>query len=72
LDGLPRLDLDGADTAAISQGRAVQVSTTRPPGIQGLVRLYDAAGGFLGLGAILIESNEVIPKRLVSSVRGQA
>jgi tRNA pseudouridine55 synthase len=72
LDGLPRLDLDGADTAAISQGRAVQVSSTQPPGIEGLVRLYDPAGRFLGLGAILIESGEVIPKRLLSSVRGQA
>jgi len=72
LDGLPRLDLDGADTAAISQGRPIQVSSTQPAGIEGLVRLYDPVGGFLGLGAILIESGEVIPKRLVSSVTGQA
>jgi len=36
------------------------------------VRLYDPAGGFLGLGAIVIESGEVIPKRLVSSGAGGA
>ena len=72
LDSLPRIDLDAADAAAISQGRAVQGSSTQPPGIEGLVRLYDPAGGFLGLGAILIESGEVIPKRLVSSGAGGA
>jgi tRNA pseudouridine55 synthase len=70
LDGLPRLDLDAADAAAISQGRAVQASSTQTPGIEGLVRLYDSAGGFLGLGAILVESSQVIPKRLVSSAPG--
>jgi tRNA pseudouridine55 synthase len=72
LDGLPRIDLDAADAAAISQGRAVQTSSTQPPGMEGLVRLYDSAGGFLGLGAILVESGEVIPKRLVSSFAGGA
>ena len=72
LDSLPRIDLDAADAAAISQGRAVQPSSTQPPGMEGLVRLYDSAGGFLGLGAILVESGEVVPKRLVSSVAGGA
>ena len=68
LDGLPRLDLDGADAAAISQGRAVQAvihSTPRNRRAGAVVRLRR----WYSWDLVRFSLNRVksIPKRLVSS-----
>jgi len=56
---LPAIQLDATATAAVRHGQAV----SSPPGQAGLVRLYDVAGAFLGLGET-DAAGRLRPKRL--------
>ena len=73
LTGLPRLDLDGDGAVAVIRGRAITIPSAQAWGDgSGMVRLYDSSGAFLGLGEIVGEAGEVVPKRLVSQAHRQS
>jgi tRNA pseudouridine55 synthase len=68
LQHLPAVRLSEGDVARVRQGRAVSVAAGAPSaatGTEGRVRLYDAAGGFLGIGAVE-NSGTVRPRRLLN------
>jgi tRNA pseudouridine55 synthase len=67
LQHLPAVPLSEHDAARVRHGQAVSIATgtlTAPAG-EGRVRLYDAAGGFLGIGAIE-SAGTVRPRRLLN------
>jgi tRNA pseudouridine55 synthase len=57
----PAAQLSAAEANAVRHGQSL-LAVERPPG---LVRLYDAAGGLLGLGEVLPEGR-LVPRRLVA------
>lgn len=59
---LPRVDLDGVHSAAILQGRAIELPTAAP----GMVRIYGDGGRFLGLGEQTADG-KLSPKRLIAT-----
>jgi hypothetical protein len=61
--GLPAIVLVDDAVARIVQGQAALVDTL--PGTTGLVRLYDQARQFLGLGEL--QATRLLPKRLVAT-----
>jgi tRNA pseudouridine55 synthase len=62
LKDLPAVHLSEGDAARVRHGQAVSAAAGAP----GRVRLYDAAGRFLGVGAV-DESGAVRPRRLLNS-----
>jgi tRNA pseudouridine55 synthase len=67
LPELPRVVLEGPDAGRLRHGQAVACpADVRDPG---LVRLYDAAGGFLGIGECL-PGSRLVPRRLVATPAG--
>jgi tRNA pseudouridine55 synthase len=59
---LPRVDLDRVHSAAILQGRVIEVPTAAP----GQVRIYGDGGRFLGLGERAADG-KLSPKRLIAT-----
>ncbi|MCW5622865.1 MAG: tRNA pseudouridine(55) synthase TruB, partial [Burkholderiales bacterium] len=62
LAGMPRIDLDERSGAAMRQGRVVRVDGASA----GLVRMYDHAGAFIGVGRAQDDAC-VAPQRLLQT-----
>jgi tRNA pseudouridine55 synthase len=67
LAGNRRLDLPAAGVSAFRQGQTVDIPATLPETQPGMVRIYAAGLGFLGLGE-LQAAGRLVPLRLISSV----
>lgn len=63
LDDSPAVTLDAASSHYLSQGQAVRAPNAPT---RGWLRVYDAAGCFLGIGEVL-EDGRIAPKRLLRS-----
>lgn len=68
LEGLPRTELGAAAAAGFRQGQVV-AGETGALAPEALVRVYDAAGVFLGMG-VVAAGGRVQPRRLVNLDRG--
>ncbi len=66
LCGWRRFDLPGAALGAFRRGQAVALPADEPPPPGGMVRVYAAGAGFLGLGSIE-PAGRLVPKRLVAT-----
>lgn len=65
VSALPRVDLDAAEVARLSQGRPVERAPARA---SGLARLYGPDREFLGVGEIVVPGR-IVPRRLRSQAR---
>lgn len=59
---VPRVDLGASDARRLTRGQSVSTSNIQP----GVVRVYGADGGFLGVADVSAES-DLVPRRLVST-----
>lgn len=62
LGDYPEVKLSESSLFYVQQGQAVQVAQAPT---EGWVRLFDSAGGFVGVGAVL-DDGRIAPKRLIS------